>query len=182
MTSQAAAQDARPAHGGAHSRGGAPASSDSALIADALSAAPASVANGATVLNHDGRVLRRGTTDWVCMPDLADVPNDTPMCLDAQWRDVIDAWMKKRQPNVTRLAFGYMLQGDLPVSNVDPYAKAPTAANQWIQAGGPHVMVLVPDARLLDSISSDPATGGPFVMWKDTPYAHIMVPTTRAPK
>ena len=24
--------------------------------------------------------------------------------------------------------------------------------------------------------------GGPFVMWKGTPYAHVMVPTTRAPK
>jgi len=182
VTSPVVAQNARPSHDAAQAAAAQPAASDSALIAGALSAAPASIANGATVVNHDGRVLRRGTSDWVCMPDLPDVPNDTPMCLDAPWREVIDAWMTKREPSVTRVGFGYMLQGDLPVSNVDPYAKAPTATNQWIQAGGPHVMVLVPGARLLDSLSSDPANGGPFVMWKGTPYAHIMVPTSRRPK
>jgi hypothetical protein len=43
-------------------------------------------------------------------------------------------------------------------------------------------MVLVPDLRLLDGVSTDPNNGGPFVMWKGTPYAHIMVPTPLAPK
>ena len=28
----------------------------------------------------------------------------------------------------------------------------------------------------LAGISDDPSTGGPYVMWKDTDYAHIMVP------
>ena len=157
------------------------ASSDQQLIANALSAAPPGIANGATVVAHDGRVLRPGKTDWVCMPDIPDVPNNTPMCLDAEWRDLIDAWMNKRTPKVTRVAFGYMLQGDLPVSNVDPFAKAPAATNQWIEKGAPHVMMLVPDVKLLDEISTDPTNGGPFVMWKGTAYAHIMIPATAAP-
>lgn len=155
---------------------------DAALIANALSAAPASVSANATVMGHDGRVLRQGTGDWVCMPDLPDVPNDTPMCLDAPWRELIDAWMHKRAPAVTRIGFGYMLQGDMPVSNTDPFATAPSPGNQWIQDGAPHVMIVLPDLRLLDGVSSDPKNGGPFVMWKGTPYAHIMVPTTRAPR
>ncbi len=37
-------------------------------------------------------------------------------------------------------------------------------------------MILVPDPALLDGISTDPWNGGPYVMWKGTPYAHIMVP------
>jgi hypothetical protein len=155
---------------------------DAALVGNALSAAPASVAAGATVMGHDGRVLRRGTSDWVCMPDMPDVPNDTPMCLDAPWRAFIDAWVNKRPPSVTRVGFGYMLQGDMPVSNTDPFATAPTAANEWIPSGDPHVMVLLPDARLLEGLPTDPKSGGPFVMWKGTPYAHVMVPTPRAPK
>lgn len=155
---------------------------DAPLIANALSAAPASVAATATVMSHDGRVLRQGTSDWVCMPDMPDVPNNTPMCLDGPWREVIDAWMNKRAPKVTQMGFSYMLQGDMPVSNTDPFATGPTPGNQWIQDGAPHVMVLVPDLRLLDAISTDPHNGGPFVMWKGTPYAHIMVPTTPAPK
>ena len=157
-------------------------SSDRALIASALSAAPPSVADRATVMAHDGRVLRQGSSDWVCMPDIPDAPNDTPMCLDAPWRAFIDAWMHGRAPTVTQLAFGYMLQGDLPVSNTDPFAKAPTPTNQWIPNGAPHVMILVPDTSLLDSLTSDPASGGPFVMWRGTAYAHVMVPVTQAPR
>jgi hypothetical protein len=116
------------------------------------------------------------------MPDMPDVPNDTPMCLDAPWRGFIEAWMAKKTPNVSRVGFGYMLQGDMPVSNVDPFATAPTATNQWLANGGPHVMLLVPDAKLLDGLPTDPANGGPFVMWKGTPYAHVMVPAPAAPK
>jgi hypothetical protein len=36
-------------------------------------------------------------------------------------------------------------------------------------------MVIVPK-ELLEGITTDPTTGGPYVMWKDTPYAHIMIP------
>jgi hypothetical protein len=34
----------------------------------------------------------------------------------------------------------------------------------------------VPDPALLEGIPTDPATGGPYVMWKGTPYQHVMVP------
>ena len=168
-----------------HAASGSPprlTSSDSALVASALSAAPLDVAKDASVVGHDGRTLRRGTNGWVCMPDMPNVPNDAPMCLDAPWRSFIDALMNKRSPRVTQMGFGYMLQGDMPVSNVDPFATGPTATNQWIQEGGPHIMVLVPDPRMLKGVSADPKNGGPFVMWKGTPYAHIMVPSTAAPK
>jgi hypothetical protein len=36
-------------------------------------------------------------------------------------------------------------------------------------------MIAVPRA-MLEGITDDPHGGGPYVMWKDTPYAHIMVP------
>jgi hypothetical protein len=154
---------------------------DDALIANALSAAPPSLASGATVVGADGRVLRKGTTEWVCMPDMPDQPFNSPMCLDAPWREVIDAWMHRRTPKVTGIGVGYMLQGDFPVSNVDPFAKAPTATNEWIQQGSPHVMMVFPDARMLEGFSTDPKSGGPFVMWRGTPYAHVMIPTLPPP-
>jgi hypothetical protein len=172
---------ATPVHGQAH-RSGDAALSDAALIANALSAAPASVAANATVMGHDGRVLRKGTSDWVCMPDMPNVSNNTPMCLDAPWRAVIDAWINKRGVTVTQVGFAYMLQDDLSVSNTDPFATAATATNQWLENSGPHVMVLLPDQRLLEGVSTDAKSGGPFVMWGGTPYAHIMVPAPREPK
>jgi hypothetical protein len=148
-----------------------------AKIRSALSAAPASLADHATVADFDGQVLREGTNGWVCMPDMPDVPNETPMCLDAAWRELIDAWQNRRAPQYTGIGIGYMLQADMPVSNTDPFATAPTADNQWIDKGPPHIMIAVSDHAMLAGLPTDPETGAAWVMWKGTPYAHIMIPT-----
>ena len=37
----------------------------------------------------------------------------------------------------------------------------------------------LPDPKLLDALPTDPHAGGPFVMWKGTPYAHVMVRSPR---
>jgi hypothetical protein len=150
------------------------------LIRNAMSAAPASVTARATIMDATHRVLRSGDNGWICMADDPSVPNDTPMCLDAQWLDFIDAWMGKRPPAVARVGVGYMLQEDMPVSNIDPFASSPTATNQWLANSGAHVMLLVPDVRALDGVPTNPHNGGPWVMWKGTPYAHLMIPMERA--
>ena len=148
-----------------------------ALIGNALSAAPPAVAAHAAVALPTGEVLREGTNGYTCMPDDPAVPNNAPMCLDAAWAELIDAWMNRRQPRVTQMGISYMLQGDMPVSNVDPFATAPSPDNAWIQAGPPHLMIVTPDPATLEGLSTDPENGGPWVMWKGTPYAHLMVPT-----
>lgn len=158
--------------------GAARAQSDAALIQSALSAAPASVSDGATVADHDGRVVREGTNGWVCMPDDPQVPNNSPMCLDAPWREFMDAFMNKRTPSFSGVGFGYMLQGDFPVSNTDPFATGPAPDNHWVVDSGPHVMMIASDEKLLEGLPTDPNNGGPWVMWKDTPYAHVMIPAT----
>ena len=145
------------------------------MVALALSAAPPDIAaNAAVVEMAEGgqtKELRAGTNGWVCMA------HPEVMCLDKQWQEWADAWMNKRAPKVTALGVAYMLQGDkVGGSNTDPFATAPTADNQWV-ISPPHVMVLTPDPRQLESLTTDPKNGGPWVMWKGTPYAHIMVPT-----
>ncbi|MEX2284237.1 MAG: hypothetical protein WEE89_17245 [Gemmatimonadota bacterium] len=146
------------------------------LIRSALSAAPASVSDGATVVDLHNKVLRTGTNGWVCMPDNPDVPNNSPMCLDERWREFMDAYMNKRRPAFRGTGFGYMLQGDFPASNTDPFAPRPTPSNQWVANAGSHVMMILSDAALLDGLPTDPKNGGPWVMWKGTPYAHVMIP------
>jgi hypothetical protein len=42
-------------------------------------------------------------------------------------------------------------------------------------------MVLTPDTNQLEALPTDPHNGGPWVMWKGTKYAHIMVPTVPMP-
>ena len=74
-----------------------------------------------------------------------------------------------------------MLRGDRGASNTDPFATGPTADNHWVKTG-PHIMVLVPNTAQLDAFPTDPTNGGPWVMWKGTKYAHLMVPTAAMPK
>ncbi len=150
-----------------------------ALIASALRAAPAGLARHATVVDLQQKVLRQGESEWMCLPDDPAQPGDAPMCLDQPWVSFIGAYLAKRPPAISRVGFGYMLQGDLPVSNTDPFATGPTEENQWIDNSGPHVMILLPDPAALAGLPTDPANGGPWVMWKGTPYAHIMVPVPR---
>jgi hypothetical protein len=104
------------------------------------------------------------------------------MCMDKSWMGWADAYMAKKNPpaNAKNIGVAYMLHGDHGSSNTDPFATGPTANNQWVVTPA-HVMVLVPDMKMLDGMSADPRGGGPWVMLKGTPYAHIMVPVAAMP-
>jgi hypothetical protein len=103
------------------------------------------------------------------------------MCLDHAWMVWGDAWKNKKPFTPAGTGIAYMLAGDTGASNVDPYAQAATPDNQWI-VEGPHIMLLLPDPALLDTYPTDPHNGGPYVMWKGTPYAHLMVPVGDRPE
>jgi hypothetical protein len=148
-------------------------------IQSALSAGPASVTENAKVMDWDQTLLREGSNSWTCFPDIPDTPGNDPMCLDEPWLNWVDAWVNKKQLNITRMGFGYMLQGSSPASNTDPYAGEPTPDNEWMDESVPHIMVLVPDAAALSGLPTDPKGGGPWVMWRGTPFVHIMVPTPK---
>lgn len=149
---------------------GRQASEDRDAIAFALSAAPPEIAARATVTDLEGNVLRRGDGPFTCLP----VPGEA-MCLDAAWLAWLQAYLAKKTPPAMGLGIAYMLAGDEGASNTDPFAEGPTSTHDWV-VSGPHIMVIVPDGAALDALPTDPATGGPFVMWKGTPYAHVMVP------
>ena len=145
------------------------------LVKEALSAAPAKISEGASVMNWDGKMLKEGDNGWVCMPTAPHLDGTAPMCNDAVWMEWADAYLNKKDYAGGKFGMSYMLAGDEGASNIDPYAEGPTDDNQWIKEG-PHVMILVADRSQLDGMSTDPWNGGPYVMWKGTPYAHIMVP------
>lgn len=150
-----------------------------AMIENALSAAPAMIAENASVMDSKGTMLREGTGAFTCMPK--DDVVLAPMCLDETWMAWADAYMNKKDFQAEKIGLAYMLAGDGGASNIDPYAMEPTADNQWV-VEGPHLMMLVPDTAMLDGMSTDPSSGGPYVMWKDTPLAHVMIPTGERPE
>ena len=154
-------------------------------IALAMSAGPAAISKNAMIVGCAGgscadmnelakgpKQLRAGTNRWVCY-----ALKDGPMCLDKEWRKWMEAWMSKSDPKIEGTGIGYMLRGDTGSSNTDPFAMSPTANNEWVVAP-PHIMVLYQDAKMLDAYPTDPKSGGPWVMWKGTPYAHVMVPVS----
>jgi hypothetical protein len=143
-----------------------------ALIEDALSATIPEIAEGATVVDWENNVLKAGDNGWTCFPTPPQFEK-APMCLDEPWLAWADGWMNKGPVNISRVGVSYMLAGDSGASNSDPYATEQT--DDWV-VGGPHLMIIVPDPSMLEGIPTDPENGGPWVMWKGTPYAHIMVP------
>lgn len=152
-------------------------------IANAIAAAPSSVTAKATILDWPAKegaapeVLRPGTNGWSCFPDYPDTKGNDPMCLDQQWIGFFQAYMEKKTPQVTKVGVGYMqAPGGGWASNSDPYAMKESPDNHWGHHA-PHVMIVVPDVKTLEGISTDPKNGGPYVMWAGTPYAHIMAPT-----
>ncbi|KKM84614.1 hypothetical protein LCGC14_1297390 [marine sediment metagenome] len=150
---------------------------DSDLIKNALSAAPADVAKYATVKTMDGRVLRKGSNGWVCLPDHAAEPGNSPRCLDPSYQGFIKAYMQKTEPHTDRVGFGYMLQGGKPGSDTNPLAQGPKDKGVWqSDPRPPHIMVVVPDSKDLKGLPTDSGGAGPWVMWSGTPYAHIMIP------
>jgi hypothetical protein len=154
----------------------ASAQNSDAVVANALQAAPASIAKAAAVMDWEGNTLKEGSNGWVCFPDPPNM-EAAPMCMDGPWQAWAGAWQKKEPVTIDRPGIAYMLLGDAGASNTDPYAQGPTADNDWVVTG-PHLMLIVPDVSTLDDLPSDPDNGGPWVMWKGTPYAHVMIPVS----
>jgi hypothetical protein len=152
-----------------------------AELARAENAAPSSLSQHATIMDLDGTVHRKGTNGWTCMPDNPNTPGKDPMCMNEPWLNFKDALKNKTKPTHRQVGIAYMLQGDSPVSNTDPYAKEPKPGDDWVEGVGAHIMVLVPDVETLNNLSTDSKNGGPWVMWANTPYAHLMIPIDSYP-
>ena len=144
------------------------------LKKDALSAAWPGMVEGAQVVDWEGNVLQEGANGYTCLPTPPMLSGTAPMCMDSEWMEWADAWSNKKDFAADRIGISYMLAGDEGASNIDPFAEGPTDDNEWI-VEGPHLMVIAPPG-MLDTFPTDPQSGGPYVMWKGTPYEHLMVP------
>ncbi len=150
-------------------------------IQNAMSAAPYAISKDATIMDWpsaDGAQptqLRAGTNGWVCYPKYPGTPANDPMCLDKVWQAWAEAWIAKNPFSTQVPGIAYMLQGAADASNTDPFKAAPDPGEQWV-ISPPHLMLIVPDPAAIADLPTDPHNGGPWVMWKGTPYQHVMIP------
>ena len=152
-------------------------------------AAPSFIAENATVISVENKVLREGTNGWTCMAanprGMSDPENGwkdpheaMPMCGDAETMKWAMAYMSGKKPELDRDGWAYMLHGDMGEDNTTPLvlnkedAKDPS---QWIESG-PHLMLMPKDPASLDGYTTDFNEGSPYVMFKGTQYAHMMIP------
>ena len=155
-------------------------------IANAMSAAPMIIAQDATIIDWpidptlgEGKVLRAGTNGWVCRPDDPSSPTDDPRCLDANWLKVFGMEFGPEREALNVIGFAYMLQGDSVADNDDPSLAEPPAGNEWL-IDPPHIMIASSHRWDPAAYSTDPHSGGPFIMFAGTPAEHLMVPITDA--
>ena len=156
---------------------------DEEIIANALSAAPESIAKNAAVIAFDAngkvRTLRKGSNNFTCIPDDPTNPANDPNCVDANGLEWVMAWVNKAEPPKGKVGFGYMLQGGTTPSNVDPFATKPPSGTQWMKEP-PHVMIFNYGGE--PAIKDYPRPGEmadmtqPWVMWAGSPYEHLMIP------
>ena len=149
--------------------------SNDTKVTRAMSAAPSDISGKATIIDVDGTVLRKGTNGWTCLPGVSLIPGDKhPMCNDVVWMKWMKA-VKDGTPFSTKImGVSYMLQGDALVNNDNP-AETNLDVGIWVEEG-PHIMLLMPSSEIYANLPRNPFVGGPYVMWGDTPLAHIMLP------
>jgi hypothetical protein len=157
----------------------APPTTDEGIIKSAMAAAPDAISKDATVISMDDkmqvRTLKTGTNGWTCMADNPVSPGADPMCLDKNAMAWAEAWMARKDPPKDKIGIAYMLMGGSDASNEDPFATKPVEGRPWVDTG-PHLMILNAGDRLAPYPTTHENTKVPYVMFPNTPYAHLMIP------
>jgi len=151
------------------------AESKSAKITRALSAGPASIQAHAAVIdvgvNGKVTVLRKGTNGFTCVAGHAGVVGDDPMCADKESMTWAGDWMAHHpKPTNAKPGIVYMLAGGTDWSANDPWATKGTPIHE-----PPHWMIMWPYDPKTSGLSSKESGSGTWIMWANTPYAHLMI-------
>jgi hypothetical protein len=155
---------------------GAMAHDKGAMIHSAVAAAPPEIGRAAKVVmvKEGGAVetLREGTNGFTCMPDHPDSPGTDPMCADPQGWKWVMSWIKREpKPANDQPGLVYMLQGGSDISATDPWA---TKTDKFIESP-PHYMIMWPFDPKTTGLPTTPSKTGTWIMWANTPYAHLMI-------
>jgi hypothetical protein len=130
-------------------------------IADALRAGPTFITKDATLLDWPSspkgeyRVLRKGTSEWTCLPAIPGYPHDEPGCFDRVFFQWLKDSMAGRTPHIDRIGIAYMYLGAWVKSAKD-------SSGQEFHVG-PHLMVVSPHQDDFQGFDRDGSNGMPYV-------------------
>lgn len=140
---------------------------DADKIADALRAGPAFITKDATILDWPAtkggeyRVLRKGTSEWTCLPAFPGYSHDEPGCFDVAFMQWIKQSLAGQEPHIDRVGIAYMYVGAW-VPNKSGDTHTPQGEDFHV---GPHIMIVSPheNQKELQSFSHDGSNGMPYV-------------------
>lgn len=90
---------------------------DAEKIVDALRGGPAFITKNATVRDWPSvpggeyRVLRKGSSEWTCLPAIPGYPHDEPGCFDPIFLRWMQDSLGGRTPQIDRIGISYMYFG-----------------------------------------------------------------------
>ncbi len=128
-----------------------------------LSKSPAFITKDATLLDWpttaggEYRVLRKGSSQWTCLPGLPGSPHDEPGCFDQVFLQFIKDSIAGRTPKVQSVGISYMYGGFW----VPNKSHAMGSGNEFHV--GPHIMIIGPDQKMLRTLNQDGSKGEPYV-------------------
>jgi hypothetical protein len=137
--------------------------SDAEKIASALEAGPKFVTRNATVLDWptspggEFRLLRAGTNGWTCLPGFPGSAHDEPGCFDQVFLQFIKDSVAGRTPNVQSVGISYMYGGFWV-----PNKSHATGTGDEFHVG-PHIMIIGPDQKMLETLNHEGSNGEPYV-------------------
>ncbi len=145
-------------------------------IARAITAAPADISDNATIMDVDLTILREGTNDWTCLPGVYIYSgNKNPMCNNDTWMRFMAANAAIEDFSTDTVGISYMLAGEYVGDNANSMANVPDNGGVWVPDGA-QMMMVFPSMDTVPNLPRDENAGGPWVMWANTPYAHVMIP------
>jgi len=130
---------------------------------DASRAGPEFVTKDATLLDWpetpggEYRVLRKGSSQWTCLPGLPGSPHDEPGCFDPVFLQFIKDSIAGRTPNVQSVGISYMY-GGFWVPN-----KSHAMGSGREFHVGPHIMIIGLDQKMLQTLNHDGSNGQAYV-------------------
>jgi hypothetical protein len=99
--------------------------------------------------------------------------------MDSVGLNWLTQYMSGQPPVIERDVYIWMLHGDVGEDNSTPMVLHETESDplNWIESGA-HLMLMPKDPSSLSAFGSDFNEGGPYVMFQDTPDAHLMIPVS----
>lgn len=148
------------------------------LIRLARSAAPASISKDATIMlpGEDGKLVEavKGTNGFTCIPDIDGMKDPDPFCGDpAAWQWGNDFMNGAPKPTNTVPGIAYMARGGWHWEKDGKILINRDADSKTVKEP-PHWMVFWPFAKS-SGLPTFPGAFGMYIMWGDTPYAHLMI-------